>query len=202
MHPGLWGWRGRAGILSQALLLLLTPLQAALKTFPNLSRWPSCPRTRASYLGAFACTVKLVNLENLPFSPPRWFLLTFKAPPTLPCPQPHPQPQGPTCPLNPAAAQFLFTSQVTTCMPPPSGSSLRPAGPIPPLSSFPDSTPHHRSVPVSLSRLGLCGWKRGVSCHICHLSTQHRTWHRQGVSYSQSRHGSIHLSLHSPGTQQ
>lgn len=50
MPPGSWGGRGRtdpAWAGSQALLLLLTPLRAAPKTFPNFTRRPSCPHTRA-----------------------------------------------------------------------------------------------------------------------------------------------------------
>lgn len=162
-------------------------------TFPSPSHWPSCPHTCPvhSHLGAFVHTVTPTG-ETCPSLHPSWFLSTFKPRLCLPAHQPHPQPPEhmPTCPPNPPLAPFLFTFQVT-CVRPPSGSSLRPAGPILPLSSFRDTTPFPLSLSVSLPRLGLF---RGQSCHTCHLSTQHRTWHRQDVRYLLSLHG-IHPSI-------
>ena len=93
-----------------------SPLQAALKAFPNLSPASQVVHIHALYVPASGNPRR----EDLPFSPPTRFLLTLKAPPTtLPCPQPCPRPPGRTAPpVHPTPIPLIpLPLPVPSCMP-------------------------------------------------------------------------------------
>lgn len=109
MPPGSWGGRGRtdpAWAGSQALLLLLTPLQAAPKTFPNFTRRPSCPHTRA-FLPWGLCLHRKAGQPGKPALLSTQVVLvdlygaTYSSLPTAPssAPRAHPSTRPCSCPI-------------------------------------------------------------------------------------------------------
>lgn len=71
MQPGSQARRGRAGILNRAPWLFLTPLQAALMTFPSPSSLAKLPtRMPCPFPPQGLCPHSNPNLGDLPFSPP------------------------------------------------------------------------------------------------------------------------------------